>query len=90
MEVKFSYEEMLQKMKINWKVRLQSYPFWVAVFALIGLIVTDLGLMDLGHYEKYVDAILLVLVAGGIVSDPTTSGLTDSQQALTYKKPKQD
>ena len=77
-------------MKINWKVRLQSYPFWVAVFSLIGLIVTDLGLMDLGHYEKYVDAILLVLVAGGIVSDPTTSGLTDSQQALTYKKPKQD
>ncbi|MBU5342268.1 phage holin [Caldifermentibacillus hisashii] len=77
-------------MKINWKVRLHSYPFWVAVFALIGLIVTDLGLMDLGHYEKYVDAILLVLIAGGIVTDPTTSGLTDSQQALTYKKPKQD
>jgi len=77
-------------LKINWKVRLQSYPFWVAVFALIGLIVTDLGLMDLGHYEKYVDAILLVLVAGGIVTDPTTSGLTDSQQVLSYIKPKKD
>lgn len=77
-------------MKINWKVRLQSYPFWVAVFALIGLIVTDLGLMDLGHYEKYVDAILLVLVAGGIVTDPTTTGIADSKKALSYKKPKQD
>lgn len=77
-------------MKINWKVRLHSYPFWVAVFGLIGLIVTDIGLMDLGHYEKYVDAILLVLVAGGIVNDPTTSGITDSKQALSYKKPKKN
>lgn len=75
---------------INWKVRLQSYPFWVAIFALIGLIVTDLGVMDLGHYEKYVDAILLVMVAGGIISDPTTAGISDSKQALTYDKPKEE
>jgi phi LC3 family holin len=75
---------------INWKVRLQSYPFWVAVFALIGLIVTDLGVMELGEYEKYVDAILLVLVAGGIITDPTTDGISDSKQALTYDKPKRD
>ncbi|NEX77367.1 phage holin [Bacillus thermocopriae] len=78
------------RLKINWKVRLQSYPFWVAFFALVGLIVTDLGLMDLGHYEKYVDAILLVLIAGGIVNDPTTAGVSDSSQALKYQKPKQD
>lgn len=26
-------------MKINWKVRLQSYPFWVALFGFVGLIV---------------------------------------------------
>lgn len=77
-------------MKINWKVRLQSYPFWVALFALVGLFVTDAGLMDLGHYEQYVDAVLLVFVAGGIISDPTTSGVSDSKRALGYKKPGSD
>ncbi|MEK4149000.1 phage holin [Robertmurraya sp. FSL W8-0741] len=77
-------------MKINWKVRVQSYPFWVALFALLGLLVTDLGLMELGHFEKYVDAILLVLVAGGIVSDPTTAGISDSKRALAYDKPRED
>ena len=77
-------------MKINWKVRFKSYKFWVAIFALLGLIVTDFGLMDLEHFERYVQAILFVLVAGGIVTDPVVAGLSDSKQALTYQKPKKD
>lgn len=77
-------------MQINWKVRVRSYKFWVAVFALLGLIVTDLGLMELGDYEKYVEAILFVLVAGGIIVDPTVAGLSDSELAMTYEKPKKD
>ncbi|WP_156290799.1 phage holin [Oceanobacillus salinisoli] len=77
-------------MKINWKVRLRSYPFWVAVFSLIGLIVTDLGLMDMGVYETYVQGILAVLITAGIVADPTTDGYKDSEQAFTYDKPRKD
>ena len=77
-------------MKINWRVRFKSYKFWVALFALVGLIVTDLGLMDIGRYETYVQAILLVLVAGGVVVDPTVAGISDSKQALRYDKPKED
>jgi phi LC3 family holin len=77
-------------MKINWKVRFKSYKFWVALAAFVGLIVTDLGLMDAGQYERYVQAILLVLVAGGIVTDPTVAGLSDSKQAQGYDKPKDD
>jgi len=77
-------------MKINWKVRFKSYKFWVSVFALLGLIITDFGLMDLDHYEKYVQAVLLVLVAGGIVTDPVVSGFSDSKQALSYDNPKKD
>lgn len=77
-------------MQINWKVRFKSYKFWVAVFALIGLIVTDLNLMDIGRYETYVQAILYVLVAGGIITDPVVAGLSDSKQALSYDKPKKD
>ena len=76
-------------MKINWKVRLQSYPFWVALFGFVGLIVNNSGLIDLAEYNKYVDAFMLVLLAGGIVADPTTQGLSDSKHALNYDKPKE-
>ena len=76
-------------MKINWKVRLQSYPFWVALFGFVGLIVNNSGLIDLAEYNNYVDSFMLVLLAGGIVADPTTQGLSDSEQALNYEKPKE-
>ncbi|MDT2614520.1 phage holin, partial [Enterococcus dongliensis] len=35
-----------------------------------------------------INAAFGVLAILGIVSDPTTSGLSDSDQALTYKEPK--
>ena len=76
-------------MKINWKLRLKSYPFWVALFGLIGLIVADTELLEIGQYKEYVQAILLILVAGGVVSDSTTKGFGDSKQALNYKKPRE-
>jgi len=76
-------------LKINWKVRLQSYPFWVALFGFVGLIVNNSGLIDLVEYNNYVDAFMLVLLAGGIVADPTTQGLSDSEQALNYDNPKE-
>lgn len=37
-----------------------------------------------------VNTVFAVLVIVGIVNDPTTSGISDSQQALTYKQPKKD
>ena len=76
-------------MKINWKIRLQSYPFWMALFGFVGLIVNNSGLIDLDEYNNYVDAFMLVLLAGGVVVDPTTQGLSDSKQALNYDKPKE-
>ncbi|MGJ9381546.1 phage holin [Salipaludibacillus sp. CF4.18] len=76
--------------QINWKVRLRSYPFWVALFGFVGLIISNLGVMDIGSYEQYVQSFLLVLIAGGIVSDPTTEGYKDSKQALSYTKPNKD
>ena len=39
-------------MKINWKVRLRSYPFWVAVFGFIGFIVADSGVLEIGHPSR--------------------------------------
>jgi phi LC3 family holin len=66
---------------------LQSYPFWVAVFGLIGLIVTHYFGFDVGEYQLLVDAILGVMIAGGLVVDPTTKNFNDSERALKYKKP---
>lgn len=77
-------------MKINWKVRLRSYPFWVVLFGFIGLIVNNSGLIELAEYNKYVDAFMLVLLAGGIIADPTTQGFSDSKRALDYDKPKEN
>lgn len=77
-------------MKINWKVRLQSYPFWVAIFGLGGLILGDLSLVGAEQYQVYVDAFLVILIASGVVSDPTTKGYSDSRRAMTYDEPKED
>jgi phi LC3 family holin len=35
-----------------------------------------------------VESVFLILGIVGIVADPTTEGLGDSENALTYKKPK--
>lgn len=83
--------------KINWKVRFANKLFWITfipqvllviqlVLALIGIKV-DLG--ELGNeLVEIVNAIFLVLATLGIVVDPTTSGVEDSDQAMTYKEPK--
>ena len=77
-------------MKINWKLRVKSYPFWVAIFGFIGLIVADAALMEIGRYETYVEALLWILIAGGLVADPTTKGYSDSKRAQNYDAPRED
>lgn len=77
-------------MKINWKLRLQSYPFWVACFGFVGLIIGDAEFIGMEQYQSYVDAFLMILIAAGVVSDPTTSGLSDSKRAMEYETPRGD
>ena len=82
---------------INWKVRIKNKNFWIALIpALIVLIQyianlfgITLNLNDMS--EKILDvvnAVFVVLSILGIVTDPTTEGIADSKQALTYTKPK--
>lgn len=84
-------------MKINWKVRISNKAFWItiipAVLLLIQVIAAALGfkldLSDLGDkLLDVVNAVFMVLTILGIVTDPTTAGVSDSKQALTYTKPK--
>lgn len=83
---------------INWRVRIKNKLFWVAIIpAVIVLIQTiasvfgfaiDLGEIG-GKLLAVVDAVFVVLAILGVVVDPTTAGVGDSTQALTYSAPKE-
>ena len=86
-------------MNINWKVRFANKAFWVAfipaILLLAQVIAASFGFtLDLGELGDkllaVVNALFAVLTILGIVTDPTTKGLSDSPQALTYEKPKDD
>lgn len=86
-------------MNINWKVRLKNKNFWITIIPAVLLIVQPIlalcGInIDMGEVGNailaVVDAIFVVLAILGIVTDPTTKGISDSTQAMTYKKPKED
>lgn len=83
-------------MNINWKVRLKSGPFWIGLISLVlTLVYTVLDLFQVipvFAQKQVMDiAVLLlqVLAFVGVVSDPTTKGMGDSEQAMTYQKPKE-
>ncbi|WP_249630576.1 phage holin [Streptococcus uberis] len=76
-------------MKINWSLRLQSKYFWVALISLIVLLTQQLG-FDIfpKNWEEVLNTVLSILVLLGVINDPTTSGISDSEQAMDYLVPK--
>ena len=83
----------------NWKVRLASKAFWVAIIPALLLLVQAIAAvfgytLALDGIEArlldLVNAVFAVLVILGIVNDPTTAGLSDSKLAMSYTKPKED
>ena len=86
-------------MNINWTVRIKNKTFWLslipAVLLLIQVVAAVFGFaLDLGDLGDkliaVVNALFAVLVILGIVTDPTTEGIRDSSQALTYTEPKKE
>lgn len=82
---------------INWQVRIKNKNFWLtfipAVLLLIQVVADVFGFtLDLGDLGNklldVVNAAFSVLVILGVVNDPTTEGVSDSEQALTYTEPK--
>ena len=85
-------------MKINWKIRFSNKQFWISfipAILLLAQVVTavfgyTLDLGDLGNkLLSVVNALFGVLALLGVVTDPTTSGVSDSAQAMTYDKRKE-
>ncbi|MFJ3389954.1 MULTISPECIES: phage holin [unclassified Lysinibacillus] len=82
-------------MKINWKVRIRHKQFWVSLIALLIVLANQIaGIfnVDITIYNDQVTAIsetiLSILGLLGIIIDPTTKGVSDSQLAMDYNKPK--
>lgn len=82
---------------INWKVRLRNKTFWLALIPaallLVQVVAAVFGFtLDLGALGdkllSVVNALFAVLAILGVVTDPTTAGVGDSVQALTYETPK--
>jgi phi LC3 family holin len=84
-------------MSINWKVRLRNKTFWVvfipAAVTLIYQACNLLGIVPKFEQQQVVNSVLTVvngLALMGIIVDPTTKGVSDSEQALEYEEPKDD
>ena len=84
---------------INWKVRIANKAFWLAIIPALALVVQAVAAVfgytiDLstlvGKICAVVDAVFAVLVIVGIVNDPTTAGIGDSNRAKTYAEPWKD
>ena len=80
---------------INWKLRFKNKTTLIAMIgAVITFVYQMLSLLGVtpkisqDTVVQLVSLIINVLVALGIVVDPTTHGISDSEQALTYKEPK--
>lgn len=83
---------------INWKVRIKNRQFWITLIPAILLLVQVIAAvfnytLDLGQLGtkllEVVNALFAVLAILGIVTDPTTAGIRDSEQAMTYDRPKE-
>lgn len=85
-------------MTVNLKVRIRNKNFWLALIPAVLLLVQvcaapfgyawDFGVLS-AQLAAIVNALFAVLAILGIVADPTTKGMGDSEQALSYENPKE-
>ena len=76
--------------KINWKLRLQNKVTLIALLGAIFMMSQQFGLEIPKNVQDGVNTFVYILVLLGVVNDPTTAGLTDSERALEYYEPNKD
>ena len=81
-------------MKINWKVRLRNKTWVASLLALVIAFVSNLLAMlgiEVPVTQEWVTGIVgtvITLLAGlGVLIDPTTPGMGDSDRAMLYQEP---
>lgn len=82
---------------VNWIVRFKNKSFWLSFIPAVLLLVQvclapfgyewDFGVLN-QQLAAIVNAVFAVLAILGVVTDPTTAGISDSTQAMTYAEPK--
>ena len=81
-------------MKMNWKVRFKNKT-WLTMFLslIIGFVYNMLKLFDVfpviteNQVLAIVSQVLTVLGLLGVIVDPTTAGIGDSDRAMQYDEP---
>ena len=84
-------------MKINGKVSLKSKT-WLLAFAgaIVAFVYQILGMLGVvapiaeDNVTQVIGLLVNLLVALGIVQDPTTAGMSDSNEVLSYSEPKKE
>lgn len=81
-------------MKINWKIRVKNKNFWLSLIPAIFLVLQTV-LAPFGYKWDFVvlnqqmaaivNAVFGVLSIVGVVTDPTTAGMSDSERAMGYE-----
>jgi phi LC3 family holin len=84
-------------MKINWKVRFKQKVFLTSFISLIvSFVYSMLALFDVfpavtkNSVLEVVNQVLTILGLLGIIVDPTTAGISDSERAMSYEAPYKD
>ena len=75
---------------INWKLRFKNKVTLLAIASTVILLIQQLGFKLPDNIADVVNTFLTLLVLLGVINDPTTEGLKDSNKVLTYDKPKGD
>lgn len=75
---------------INFKLRLKNKVTLVALVSAVFLMLQQFGLNIPHNIQDGVNTFIAILVTLGIVTDPTTKGVADSERALSYTQPQDD
>lgn len=84
-------------MKMNWKVRFKNKT-WLSMFIsmIVGFVFNVLKMFDVvpvvteSFVLNVVGQVLTFLGLIGVLVDPTTAGLGDSERAMGYEEPWED
>ena len=84
-------------MKINWKLRLKNKATLAALAAcVVAFIYQAIGIVGIippvaeSDVLSLIGIVINLLVAVGVVIDPTTDGVSDSERAMGYNEPRRD
>ena len=84
-------------MKLNWKVRFKN-KVWLTTFLslIVGFVYNILACFDIfpsitqNTVTQIIGQVLTFLGLIGVIVDPTTAGIEDSNRAMNYDEPWQD